>query len=88
VNAAIKALYRRARAVGFGPQVLSALKELDRILTIYPQYGEPLRDLKTVGETVYVATFPPLYVEYIIDEPRRSVFIIADIRAMPHSGFK
>ncbi len=33
----------RAKARGLGRQVLDALKELDRRLHIYPQFGEPLR---------------------------------------------
>lgn len=63
VGAEMKALYRRARVAGFGPQVLAALKKLEHVLAIYPQYGEPLRDLAAVGETVYVVTFDPLFVQ-------------------------
>ncbi len=87
VNAELRGLIQRAQAAGFTWQLLAALKDLQRILSIYPQYGDPLRNLATPGETVYAAAFPPLYVEYIIDEPTRSVFIVIPIKALPNAGF-
>jgi hypothetical protein len=88
VSAELKDLYRRAAAAGQGQQVLDALKKAERVLRIYPQFGDPFRDLTTPGETVYAASFPPLYVEYIIDEPNRAVFIVVPFKAMPNVGFE
>ena len=88
VSAELKALFKRAQAVGLGWQVLDALKALHRVLSVYPQFGEPVRDLKTVQETIYVASFPPLFVEYVIDEPRREVVIGIPFKVMPNSGFE
>jgi hypothetical protein len=87
VSAEARALAKRAAAAGHGPQVLAALKELYRILTIYPQRGEPLRDLKTVGQTIYTLSVPPL-VEYAIDEEGRAVYIGVPFKVLPHAGFK
>lgn len=77
VNSELKALIRRAVAAGFGQAVRDALKKLAHVLSVYPQYGEARRVLKTVGQTTYAATFPPLHVDYIVDEPRRLVFMVA-----------
>jgi hypothetical protein len=88
VAAELKALVKRAAATGFGHQALSALKEIERILRIYPQFGEPRRDLTMVGETAWAMTIPPLYVEYIIDELNRVVYIVIPFKALPNSGFE
>jgi hypothetical protein len=88
VSAELRALATRAAAAGLGQQFVTALRELDHILRIYPQFGEPLRDLQMVGETVYNATIPPLFVEYILDEPNRVVFVVIPFKALPHSGFQ
>jgi hypothetical protein len=83
-----KALIQRAIAAGRGEEVLTALKQLHRILSIYPQRGEPVRDLKTVAQTLYTLSFGPLFVEYAIDEANRTVFIGRPFKVMPHSGFE
>jgi hypothetical protein len=88
VNAAAKDLIRRAIAAGYGRQVIAALKELHRILAIYPQYGEPKRDLRSIGQTVYALSVRPLFVEYAIDEEERVVLIGVPFKVLPHSGFE
>jgi hypothetical protein len=88
VNAAAKSLMKRAIAAGRGQQVLAALKELHRILTIYPQYGEPTRDLRTVGQTIYTLCVPPLFVEYAIDEEERIVYIGVPFKVLPYTGIE
>ena len=88
VSRELKALVQRAAAAGFGQQVIDALKTLHRILTLYPQYGEPRRDLRTAGETAYAAAIAPLYVEYVVDEPNRAVFIGVPIKVLPNAGFE
>jgi hypothetical protein len=80
-------LATRAGAAGHGAAFLNAIQQIDYRLRRYPQFGEPRRDLHTEGETYYVGVVPPLVVEYIIDEPRRLVFVIAPIKALPRCGF-
>jgi hypothetical protein len=88
VRTELTALLGRARDAGHGQEALAAIKEIDYRLKLYPQFGEPLRDLKTPGETSYAGTVNPLFVEYIIDEPLRTVFVIVPIKALPHVGFQ
>ena len=45
VRIALSKLLMLARNHGLGIQVLEAVKEMDRRLHIYPQFGQPLRDL-------------------------------------------
>lgn len=90
VERELEALEDRAFAAGFGQQFSDAIDGIFRILRIYPQYGEILRELKQ-GEAVYTSrafTIPPLFVEYIIDEPNHRVFIVTPFKAMPHVGFQ
>jgi hypothetical protein len=88
VNAAARDLVRRARAAGRGDEALAALKKLFHILSVYPQYGEPIRDLQTVGQTIYTLSVPPIYAKYAIDEENRTVYIGAPFLVMRHSGFE
>ena len=62
----IRELAARARGRGLGQQVLDAVKEIDRLLRLYPQFGDPLTDLKhEVGQS-WVGTIQPLVVRYAI----------------------
>jgi hypothetical protein len=65
---------------------LQALKAIDHRLSVYPQFGEPLRDLKMRGETLWIGTIEPLVVQYIIDEPNRLVFVVVPLKILP--GFE
>jgi len=71
---------------GLRQQFLDALKQIDSRLSIYPQFGEPLRDLQIESETLWVGTIPPLAVQYVIDEARRLVFIVFPLVPLPGSG--
>jgi hypothetical protein len=84
----LDALLRRAYAGGHGELALAALREMDYRLRIYPHFGEKLRDLQQTGETLWVATIPPLVVQYVIDEPMRSVFIGTPFKALPNAPFQ
>jgi hypothetical protein len=83
----LKKLMAKAAAAGLGQQALDALKQIDHRLRVYPQFGEPLRDMQTVGETLWAGTVTPLVVEYVIDNERRSVFVVAPLKALPKAGF-
>lgn len=86
VRTELAALLARARAVGRERDVYDAVRAIDHVLRIYPQYGEPLRDLVRVPSRLMIATIPPLCVRYVLDEERRLVFVVVALRLMPHSG--
>ncbi len=52
VRTELKELLIRAVSAGLGQQTLEAVKTIDYRLHIYPQFGDPLRDLVTEGETL------------------------------------
>jgi hypothetical protein len=86
VRTELKQLIARAAARGLSQAVLQAIKEIDRRLQVYPQFGEPRRDLETKGESVWSGTVPPLVVEYVLDEERRLVFVVDPFTTLPHMG--
>jgi hypothetical protein len=88
VRTELRALIDRATGTGQGRAVLDALKELDARLRIYPQFGERRQDLSVTGQSQWGATFPPLFVEYVIDEPNRAVYVVIPFKALPHAGFQ
>ena len=51
------------------------MKELDRLLHVYPQFGEPLMDLTQHSGQVYIGTVPPLMVRYAVLEEMRLVLV-------------
>jgi hypothetical protein len=83
----LRALLARAKANGQGKQAVDAAREINRRLHLYPQFGEPRRDLKTLGATMGSGTVPPLVLEYAIDEERRLVFVAIPFKVLPNSGF-
>jgi hypothetical protein len=82
----LRTLAAKAASRGLNAQFLGALKELDRRLRVYPQFGEPLRDLKLEPAQLWIACVPPLVVQYVVDEERRLVMIGAPILPLPSSG--
>src|SRR5687768_11835911 len=80
-------LAQKAKDAGLGSVVLSAVKQLDYRLRLYPQFGEPVRDLSMPGQSRWIGTVPTLFVEYIIDEVNRNVYVVIPLKPMPHSGF-
>jgi hypothetical protein len=87
VRSALKDLLTRAKACGQGRPALDAVKEIDRRLHLFPQFGEPRRDLPALGVTIWAGTVPPLLVEYLIDERQRLVSVAIPFKALPNSGF-
>jgi hypothetical protein len=88
VRTELRALAERAAEAGRGRAVLDALKTLDARLRIYPQDGERRRDLSMIGQSLWHAAFPPLFVEYVIDEPNRAVYVIVPLKVLPGAGFQ
>ncbi len=86
VRLELKELLTRAAARGLGRQALEAVEEINARLGVYPQFGEPLRDLKSEAETLWTGTVPPLVVQYVIDEEKRLVFVVVPLKPLPESG--
>jgi len=82
----LRALAARAKARGLGREVYEALDAIDRQLRTYPQFGEPLRDLKIGAAQLCIATVPPLVVRYVLNEDRRLVIVAIPIQPLPNSG--
>jgi hypothetical protein len=76
----------RAWASGHGPAFAAAVKELDRLLHLYPQFGEPVQDLTLEAGQVWCGTVAPLVVRYAIYEDRRLVVVAAPPLLLPNSG--
>ena len=68
-------LGRQARERGDGEQFVTALKEFHRRLCLYPQFGDPLNDLRRAVGYVRIGILPPLSMRYAVLEERRSVFV-------------
>lgn len=85
VRQELRALLERAQARGIGRPVLDAVKGIDARLRVYPQFGQPLRDLATAGETLWIGVVEPVVVRYVVDEERRLVFVVVPLKVL--SGF-
>jgi hypothetical protein len=86
VRKALRDLLVRARERGLGPQVLGALKEIDCLLHVYPQFGEPLADLTQEPGQVWIGTVAPLVVRYAIYDELRLVIVAVPVMPLPGSG--
>jgi hypothetical protein len=69
-------------------QVAAAVRVIHERLRIYPQFGEPILDLKLEPARAWVATVPPLVVRYFLDEERRLVIVVAPFAPLPGSGLE
>ncbi|MGL4463440.1 MAG: hypothetical protein ACRC1K_14920 [Planctomycetia bacterium] len=72
-----------ARVRGDGEAFLTALREFDRRLHVYPQFGDPLTDLLPEVGQVRLGTVPPLAMRYGVLEERRLVFVAAPPVLLP-----
>jgi hypothetical protein len=68
--------------------VLQAVRQIDERLRIYPQFGQPLRDLVLEPLQLWIGVVPPLVVQYILDEERRVVMVVVPILPLPRSGLQ
>ena len=82
----LRALIIKAQDRGLGRQVLDAAKEMDRRLRIYPQFGQPLKDLTLESGQVWIGVVAPLVVRYALYEDRRIVMVAAPTMPLPHLG--
>jgi hypothetical protein len=74
-----------ARQRGDGEEFIAALKEFDRRLHIYPQFGEPLVDLKKQAGQVWIGIVRPLAMRYGVIDERRLVIVAAIPVLLPKS---
>lgn len=77
VRERLKALAAVARERGDGEEFLAALREFDRRLRVYPQFGDPLIDLVEEAGQVRLGAVPPLAMRYGVIEERRLVLVAA-----------
>jgi hypothetical protein len=75
-------------ASGRGIEAAELIRLIHRRLEMYPQFGDPLEDLLTPGETLWIGCVSPVFLRYIIDEGRRLVIIVNPFvfRPPPHAG--
>jgi hypothetical protein len=65
---------------------LTAAKEIEARLRIYPQFGDPIIDLTHELGQIWIGTIGPLVVRYAIYEDRRLVMVVTPIMPLPNSG--
>ena len=75
-----------ARDRGDGEEFVGALKEFDRRLCLYPQFGEPLIDLTQEPGQVWLGTVRPLTMRYSVLDERRVVMVTELPVLLPKSG--
>lgn len=75
-----------ARQRGDGEAFVAALREFHRRLCVYPQFGDPLVDLREHAGQVRIGIVPPLAMRYGVLEDRRQVFVAALPVLLPQSG--
>lgn len=76
VREALRELVLHAREVSLGEQVLAAIREINNRLHLYPQFGQPLRDLSVQPAQLWIGVVKPLVVLYVLDESSRQVSIL------------
>lgn len=70
----LRLLARRAAARGDGPAFTAALKEFDRLLRLYPQFGDQQIDLVVGGGQIRLGIIRPLSMRFGVNEEKRVVF--------------
>ncbi len=75
-----------ARERGDGEAFLAALREFHRRLRVYPQFGDPLIDLRQEAGQIRIGIVPPLAMRYGVLEERRQVFVTALPVLLPMSS--
>jgi hypothetical protein len=75
-----------ARERGDGAAFLAALREFHRRLRVYPQFGDPLADLRQEAGQIRIGIVPPLAMRYGVLEERRQVFVASLPVLLPKSG--
>lgn len=74
-----------ARSRGDVKEFLAALREIDRRLKVYPQFGEQLYDLKAEPGQVWIGTVRPLSMRYTVYDTLRRVTVGALPTLLPQT---
>ena len=75
VREVLRAWAAAAKEAGTIQETVAAVKELDRRLHIYPQFGDPIINLAQENGQVYIGTVPPLVARYAVYDHRRLVIV-------------
>lgn len=79
-------LGRTARDRGDGEPFVAAVREFHRRLCVYPQFGDPLIDLRETVGHIRIGVVPPLAMRYAVLEERRLVIVAAVPVLLPRAG--
>ena len=71
---------------GLGEPFLASLKEFDSRLRVYPQFGDPLADLKLTPSQLWIGVVWPVVMRYTLDDQRRLVIVVAPFLLLPKSA--
>lgn len=71
----LRRLGAAARDRGDGEAFVHALREFHRRLCIFPQFGDPLSDLRIEAGQVRIGVVAPLVMRYGVYEDSRMVFV-------------
>jgi hypothetical protein len=85
VRQRLEELARLAWKRGDGEAFISALQEFDRRLSLYPQFGDPLIDLKQEAGQIRIGIIHPLAMRYTVLDERRFVIVTALPVLMPQT---
>jgi hypothetical protein len=83
VKQCLRELSDAAFARGDGPAFTAALKEFDRLLRLYPQFGDPQIDLDVGGGQLRLGIIRPISMRYGINEDLRIVFCVSPPTLLP-----
>ena len=86
VRIELRKLAAIARERGLTAVLRDALIKMNERLQVYPQFGDPLRDMPIESMQQRIATFPPLVVQYMVDEANYVVMLGVPLKPLPHSG--
>ena len=77
VRERLLALADVARERGDAEAFVTALREFDRRLRLYPQFGDPLTNLRHESGQIWIGIVRPLAIRYTVFDERRTVVVAA-----------
>ncbi len=84
VTDAIRALV--ARNTARTTELLAALREFDRRVRIYPQFGQPLWDLVVRPAQLWIGVVAPLVFYYVLNDEQGRILVVRPPEPLPHTG--
>jgi hypothetical protein len=75
-------LINHAKGSARHPLLIAAARTIDYRLRVYPQFGDPLRDLTTEPGHYRIGVVPPLVVRYVVYEERRLVCVVTPFQML------